>query len=192
VLNPEGELELVQPHHITTTAHLTVEGELDDISGSGQTEAAHALCTGIPKSMQKHMEVEGAGHYGIFSGRRWRDVVYPTVRDFIAGYHPQKASATPHVQPSTEPVAVAQTSAVVPEAQAFKVAKVVKVVNAVKKASATKATIATTAKKPAPAEAAAPQAKRTRSTASKPSASVDVSPAPVKKTAARKTSRNKV
>ncbi len=192
VLNPEGELELVQPHHITTTAHLTVEGELDDISGSGQTEAAHALCTGIPKSMQKHMEVEGAGHYGIFSGRRWRDMVYPTVRDFIASYHPQKASATPHVQPSTEPVAVAQTSAVAPEAKADKVAKVVKVVNAVKKASATKATIATTAKKPAPAEAAAPQVKRTRSTASKPSASVGVSPAPVKKTAPRKTSRNKV
>jgi poly(3-hydroxybutyrate) depolymerase len=62
---------------------MTIEGELDDISGIGQTAAAHALCTGIPKSRHAHLEVEGAGHYGIFSGRRWRDVVYPDVRDFI-------------------------------------------------------------------------------------------------------------
>jgi poly(3-hydroxybutyrate) depolymerase len=101
------KLELVQPHHITTTAHLTIEGELDDISGSGQTEAAHSLCTGIPKSMQQHMEVEGAGHYGIFSGRRWRDKVYPAVRDFIASYQPQAlAAATPA---SPKPRAQVQT-----------------------------------------------------------------------------------
>jgi NAD-dependent dihydropyrimidine dehydrogenase PreA subunit len=63
---------------------LTIEGELDDISGSGQTEAAHGLCYNVPKARQKHLEVKGAGHYGIFSGRRWRDSVYPQVRDFIA------------------------------------------------------------------------------------------------------------
>jgi poly(3-hydroxybutyrate) depolymerase len=62
---------------------MTVEGELDDISGSGQTAAAHDLCTGIAKSMKKHLEVPGAGHYGIFSGRRWRDTVYPQVKAFI-------------------------------------------------------------------------------------------------------------
>ena len=60
--------------------YFTIEGELDDISGSGQTEAAHDLCTGMPKARQKHLEVKGAGHYGIFSGRRWRDMVYPQVR----------------------------------------------------------------------------------------------------------------
>jgi poly(3-hydroxybutyrate) depolymerase len=72
-----------------------VEGELDDISGSGQTEAAHSLCTGIPKSNQKHLEVKGAGHYGIFSGRRWREIVYPQIRDFIAKHDkgPQVATA---------------------------------------------------------------------------------------------------
>jgi poly(3-hydroxybutyrate) depolymerase len=86
VINAEGELERVRPQDITTTAHLTVEGELDDISGSGQTEAAHGLCTGVPKARQKHIEVKGAGHYGIFSGRRWREVVYPQVRDFIAKF----------------------------------------------------------------------------------------------------------
>ena len=71
--------ELVRPQDITTTALLTVEGELDDISGAGQTQAAHELCTGIPKERQFHYDVEGAGHYGIFSGRRWREKVYPEV-----------------------------------------------------------------------------------------------------------------
>ena len=84
VRNPAGEPERVRPQDITTTALLTVEGELDDISGSGQTRAAHALCTGIPQAQQDHLEVPGAGHYGIFSGRRWRTVVYPRVKAFIA------------------------------------------------------------------------------------------------------------
>ena len=83
VRSPDGKLERVRPEDIRTTAHFTVEGELDDISGSGQTEAAHQLCVNIPKGRQKHLEVKGAGHYGIFSGRRWRDIAYPAVRDFI-------------------------------------------------------------------------------------------------------------
>src|SRR5258705_7509933 len=78
--------QLVRPQDIKTTALLTIEGELDDISGAGQTRAAHELCTGIPKDRQFHYDVEGAGHYGIFSGRRWREKVYPQVRDFIAGH----------------------------------------------------------------------------------------------------------
>ena len=77
----------VRPADIKTTAMLTVEGELDDISGSGQTAAAIDLCSGIPKSRKRHYEVEGAGHYGIFSGRRWRDFAYPEIRDFIAKHH---------------------------------------------------------------------------------------------------------
>lgn len=84
--------ELVKPQDIATTALLTVEGELDDISGAGQTKAAHELCTGIPKDRQFHYDVAGAGHYGIFSGRRWREKVYPQVRDFIARFH--RADAT--------------------------------------------------------------------------------------------------
>lgn len=83
VKSPQGELERVRPQDITQTALLTVEGELDDISGAGQTKAAHALCSGIPDSRSHHLEAHGAGHYGIFSGRRWRDVVYPCVRAFI-------------------------------------------------------------------------------------------------------------
>jgi poly(3-hydroxybutyrate) depolymerase len=73
--------EQVDPAAIDRTAILTIEGELDDISGLGQTRAAHALCTGTDDL--HHIEVEGAGHYGIFSGRRWREVVYPQVRGFI-------------------------------------------------------------------------------------------------------------
>jgi poly(3-hydroxybutyrate) depolymerase len=76
--------ELVAPSAITDTALMTVEGELDDISGLGQTQAAHDLCTAVPESRRAHLTVPGAGHYGIFSGRRWREIVYPQVRDFIA------------------------------------------------------------------------------------------------------------
>ena len=75
--------ELVKPQDINGTALLTIEGELDDISGAGQTRAAHDLCTGIPKSRQFHYDAVGAGHYGIFSGRRWREKVYPEVLGFI-------------------------------------------------------------------------------------------------------------
>jgi poly(3-hydroxybutyrate) depolymerase len=77
--------ERVAPEAIVDTHLLTIEGELDDISGLGQTRAAHALCTGIAGARKHHLTVEGAGHYGIFSGRRWRDSVYARVRDFIAG-----------------------------------------------------------------------------------------------------------
>lgn len=83
VRNPEGQPERVRPQDITTTALLTVEGELDDISGAGQTEAAHELCTGIPAGRSLHYTVQGAGHYGIFSGRRWREKAYPQIREFI-------------------------------------------------------------------------------------------------------------
>jgi poly(3-hydroxybutyrate) depolymerase len=77
----------VRPQDVATSALLTVEGELDDISGAGQTRAAHELCTGVPKQRQFHYDVQGAGHYGIFSGRRWRDMVYPRVKAFIEKYN---------------------------------------------------------------------------------------------------------
>jgi len=91
VKNEAGKSELVRPQDIRNTALLTVEGELDDISGSGQTEAAHGLCTGIVRKEHHHLEVKGAGHYGIFSGRRWREVVYPHVKRFIQEHN--KAAA---------------------------------------------------------------------------------------------------
>jgi poly(3-hydroxybutyrate) depolymerase len=87
VRNTAGKPERVKPADIKTSALLTVEGELDDISGSGQTRSAHDLCSGISKSKQQHFEAKGAGHYGIFSGRRWRDQVYPEVKAFILAHH---------------------------------------------------------------------------------------------------------
>ncbi|HTL14096.1 MAG TPA: polyhydroxyalkanoate depolymerase, partial [Thermomonas sp.] len=84
--------ERVDPSAIRGCALMTIEGELDDISGAGQTRAAHRLCTGIPEADRTHFTVEGAGHYGIFSGRRWRTRVYPRVKAFIAAH---AAAATP-------------------------------------------------------------------------------------------------
>ena len=92
VKNVKGKQELVRPQDIKTTALLTVEGELDDISGSGQTAAAHGLCSSIAPKNRQHLEVPGAGHYGIFSGRRWRDVVYPEVVKFILAHNGTSAA----------------------------------------------------------------------------------------------------
>jgi poly(3-hydroxybutyrate) depolymerase len=75
--------ERVAPEAIDRAALLTIEGELDDISGIGQTRAALDLCTGLPAERKRHLTFH-TGHYGIFSGRRWRETVYPQVRDFIA------------------------------------------------------------------------------------------------------------
>jgi len=66
-----------------TTALMTVEGEYDDISGIGQTKAAHALTPNIPGARHVHWEQPRVGHYGIFNGRKWREQIMPRVRDFI-------------------------------------------------------------------------------------------------------------
>ena len=84
---PQGTWDVegkrVRPQDIRNVALLTVEGELDDISGSGQTEAAHGLCSGLPKDMKEHYTAPKCGHYGIFSGRRWREMIAPRIADFI-------------------------------------------------------------------------------------------------------------
>ncbi len=101
-LLPRGQWDVagerVDPAMIRGCALLTIEGELDDISGQGQTRAAHALCTGIPEADRQHLTVDGAGHYGIFSGRRWRTQVYPQVRAFIAAH---RGTATPAAAAAT-------------------------------------------------------------------------------------------
>lgn len=75
--------KLVRPQDIKTVALFTIEGELDDISGSGQTEAAQDLCASIPKSKKQHFTAPKCGHYGIFAGRRWREVICPKISEFI-------------------------------------------------------------------------------------------------------------
>jgi len=103
--------EPVRPQDIETTALLTIEGELDDISGAGQTRAAHDLCTGIPKGHQFHYDVAGAGHYGIFSGRRWREKVYPEVAGFIATFGSDAAAPAAPALPAPEADAAVPISA---------------------------------------------------------------------------------
>jgi poly(3-hydroxybutyrate) depolymerase len=73
----------IDPGVITRTALLTVEGENDDISGIGQTQAAHELCANIPEAMRRDYIQPGVGHYGVFSGRRFRTEIYPRMRDFM-------------------------------------------------------------------------------------------------------------
>jgi len=85
---PRGLMEVhgekVVPAAIKDIGLMTVEGGEDDISCPGQTYAAHGLCANLPDGRRKHLLVEGCGHYGIFSGSRWRSIVYPAIRDFIA------------------------------------------------------------------------------------------------------------
>lgn len=85
---PEGKLEhrgrLVRPELIKDIALMTVEGEKDDISGVGQTQAAHGLLPRLPDDKRELYVQPEVGHYGVFNGRRFREEIYPRIRDFIA------------------------------------------------------------------------------------------------------------
>jgi poly(3-hydroxybutyrate) depolymerase len=74
---------LVRPEAITDVAIMTIEGETDDITGLGQTEAAHDLVSSLPDAMRRRFVAEGVGHYGVFNGSRWRNVIQPQVGEFI-------------------------------------------------------------------------------------------------------------
>ncbi|MXN60915.1 polyhydroxyalkanoate depolymerase, partial [Burkholderia pseudomallei] len=102
--------ELVRPQDVRHTALMTIEGELDDISGSGQTHVAHELCTGIPQDQRRSLTAEKCGHYGIFSGRRWRTIIYPQLRDFIREHEPEPKNSA--AKDRTGAPAVAKLAAV--------------------------------------------------------------------------------
>ena len=76
----------VAPEDIQGVALFTIEGELDDISGSGQTQAAHELCRSIDPAHKQHLTALEVGHYGIFSGRRWRENIAPRIVEFIRAH----------------------------------------------------------------------------------------------------------
>jgi poly(3-hydroxybutyrate) depolymerase len=84
---PKGEMthrgRLIAPDKIKRVALLTIEGEHDDISGLGQTEAAHRLCTSIPAEHKVHWMQPGVGHYGVFNGSRFRSEIAPRIADFV-------------------------------------------------------------------------------------------------------------
>ena len=85
---PRGEMMhrggRVDPGAITDVAILAIEGERDDISGLGQTKAALTLATNLPADKKRYYMAEGAGHYGIFNGSRWRNKVAPIVEEWMA------------------------------------------------------------------------------------------------------------
>jgi poly(3-hydroxybutyrate) depolymerase len=150
-----GKVERVRPEAIKTTALLSVEGELDDISGSGQTKAVHDICSGVPKSEKVHFEAKGAGHYGIFSGRRWRDHVYPVVKAFILSHHnktttvaasPSEAKGTAVGAKATYPAAATEKVTIKAEPK-VEVAAVVPTVKKVAKPAAAHAKSAQAATK---------------------------------------------
>ena len=84
---PHGKLtwrsERVDPRAIRRTALLTVEGERDDICSVGQTVAAHDLCSGLRPYRKRHHLQAGVGHYGVFSGNRWTNQIYPILKNVI-------------------------------------------------------------------------------------------------------------
>jgi poly(3-hydroxybutyrate) depolymerase len=92
---PKGEMThrgaLVQPSKIKRVALMTVEGENDDISGLGQTEATHALCSSIPMQRRVHYVQKGVGHYGVFNGSRFRSEIVPRISDFMLSAASPKA-----------------------------------------------------------------------------------------------------
>jgi poly(3-hydroxybutyrate) depolymerase len=88
---PKGEMThrgaRVDPGAIRRVALLTIEGEFDDISGVGQTEAAHRLCVNIPADMKAHYLQPGVGHYGVFNGSRFRSEIAPRIADFALSHN---------------------------------------------------------------------------------------------------------
>jgi poly(3-hydroxybutyrate) depolymerase len=101
---PKGEMVYrdrpVRPGRIRKTALLTVEGENDDISGVGQTEAAHVLCSGLPKSKKAHYLQPKVGHYGVFNGSRFRSGIAPRIARFIRKHE----SAAEALNGATRPI----------------------------------------------------------------------------------------
>jgi poly(3-hydroxybutyrate) depolymerase len=84
---PQGKLTWngvpVEPRAIRRTMLLTVEGERDDICAVGQTLAAHDLCTGLRPYLKRHHMQAGVGHYGVFSGNRWTNQIYPILKNVV-------------------------------------------------------------------------------------------------------------
>jgi poly(3-hydroxybutyrate) depolymerase len=85
----------VRPGDVTRTAILTVEGADDDITGPGQTHAALELCTGVPADRKRALTAPGCGHYGIFSGTRFRESIYPELRDFLRAHRGEPLALLP-------------------------------------------------------------------------------------------------
>jgi poly(3-hydroxybutyrate) depolymerase len=107
---PKGQMthrgRPVDPGRIKRTALLTIEGEFDDISGVGQTEAAHRLCANIPPDRRVHYLQPGVGHYGVFNGSRFRSEIVPRISDFVLSMRESSRIARGSTQKSGNGVAL--------------------------------------------------------------------------------------
>ncbi|MFS8042318.1 MULTISPECIES: polyhydroxyalkanoate depolymerase [Xanthobacter] len=107
---PRGEIlhhsQPVKPDAIHRVALMTVEGEKDDISGIGQTKAAHKICPRIPEDKRAHYEQPGVGHYGVFNGSRFRSEIAPRIADFILSQELPRGAARqrPNERPAPAPL----------------------------------------------------------------------------------------
>lgn len=106
---PKGEMThrgvKIDPSAIRKCALMTIEGEKDDISGVGQTEAAHKLCTNIPADKKVHYLQLGVGHYGVFNGTRFRAEIAPRISDFVLSIDAPRRKAAPSKAASSKVVA---------------------------------------------------------------------------------------
>lgn len=89
----------IRPQAISRVALMTIEGEHDDITGTGQCAAALGLCSGLPESMKLHFEQPGVGHYGIFNGSRFRNEALPRMTGFIRQHERSQMIAAAGKQP---------------------------------------------------------------------------------------------
>ena len=101
---------IADPAKITRTALLAIEGERDDISGIGQTRAALDLAVNLPDAKKQYHMAVGAGHYGIFNGRKWREVVAPVMEQFVRAHDTRRVAPAPlrvvlpsHIEPDVPP-----------------------------------------------------------------------------------------
>jgi poly(3-hydroxybutyrate) depolymerase len=105
-LLPRGLLEhrgrRVRPEAIDDIGLLTIEGENDDISGIGQTQAAHDVCSGIPPALRQDYVQPGVGHYGVFHGKRFREEIYPRIRDFLTAHDGSANNVIPLVAANSD------------------------------------------------------------------------------------------
>ena len=95
--------QLVRPAAIKHTMLLTVEGENDDICGIGQTLAAHELCSGLRPHLKRHYLQAGVGHFGVFSGSRWNNQIYPVLRSVIAANDQAQHAARSRIKEAAAP-----------------------------------------------------------------------------------------
>lgn len=176
---PEGDWysrdRHINPENLKTTALLAVEGELDDISGLGQTKASLDISTNLSDDRKQYFQAPQVGHYGIFNGRRWRTVIQPKVRDFIRAHdralaRTPKASAKPAAKSTAKPAVTAKAAtAATPKSVTPKAAT--PATKTVAKSTATTARKAAAPRKGTTAKAATP-------TVSASAASAAVKPAP--------------